>query len=244
MRSLLLKSGVIGIIALVMGSGLTLASASSKPGMFLYPLKQTTQKVTGAFTNGPGNVTPIIIVTQDAAQQKNELANDDPSGDNEDNTAEQTSFPAPTQDHESTPAFTPATKEPVATQASPTKEATAALAPMPARAVDEINLITQPGVDLSTDVGGGDSGQPGGTTHTDASMDNSVNHDGSRDDMAGDASLPGAPDSHVDDSQSKDSANHDQPTGSQDANPGDHQDETHADTSSQHNSQDSSSHDD
>jgi hypothetical protein len=110
--------------------------------------------------------------------------------------------------------------------------------------VDEINLITQPGVDLSTDVGGGDSGQPGGTTDTDASMDNSVNHDGSRDDMAGDASLPGAPDSHVDDSQSKDSANHDQPTGSQDANPGDHQDETHADTSSQHDSQDSSSHDD
>jgi hypothetical protein len=244
MRTLLVKSSVIGIIALVMGSGLTLASASSKPGMFLYPLKQTTQKVTSAFTNGPNNVTPVIIVTQNAGPEEPELTSDDPSGDNEDNAARQISFPTPAQVHRPILTVTSSAKGPVATQASPAEEATAAAPPTPAHAVDVINLITQPGHDLESDVGAADNGQSSGTTPTDAPMDNSVNHDESQDDTASDHSLSSAPDSHVDDSQSKDSADHDQPAGSPDANSGDHQDETHADSSSHHESQDNSNHDD
>ncbi len=48
MRSLLAKSSVTILIVLALGSGLTLAATSSEPGMFLYPIKQTTQKLTGA----------------------------------------------------------------------------------------------------------------------------------------------------------------------------------------------------
>jgi hypothetical protein len=244
MRSLLVKSGVIAILALVMGSGLTLASAPSKPGMFLYPVKQTAQKITGAFTNNPGTTTPIIIVTQDAVQEKPDLIYDDPSSDNEDDATEQPDLAAPPQAQEPTVAVPSATKGPVAAQVPPSEEATVAPAVAPARAVDEINLITQPGGSPGADAGGtysnsgvSDNGQPDGSTRADDATDDSASHDESQDDIAGDHSFPGTPDSHVDDSHSEDDASHS-------PQPSDHQDETHADTNSQPDGQDSSSHDD
>jgi hypothetical protein len=51
MRPLLVKSSLIIAVVLAMTSGVTLASASSKPGMFLYPVKQMSQKATGIFSS-------------------------------------------------------------------------------------------------------------------------------------------------------------------------------------------------
>jgi hypothetical protein len=244
MRSLLVKSGVIAILALVMGSGLTLASAPSKPGMFLYPVKQTAQKITGAFTNGPGTTTPIIIVTQDAVQGKSDLSHDDPSADNEDDTTEQPDLAAPPQTQEPTVAVPSATKGPAAAPVPPKEEATTAPDSAPARAVDEINLIAQPGGSPSANAGefhgpssAPDNGQPDGSTHAGDATDNSASHDESQDGIANDHSFPGTPDNHADDSHSEDDANHA-------PQPSDHEGETHADTSSQRDGQDSSSHDD
>jgi hypothetical protein len=70
MRSLLVKSGIIIFIVLAVGSGLTLAAASSEPGMFLYPIKQTTQKFTRA-TGGPvAPTTPVMELPQESTSQQ------------------------------------------------------------------------------------------------------------------------------------------------------------------------------
>jgi hypothetical protein len=64
MRSLLIKASIITSLVLSLGSGITLASASSKPGMFLYPVKQTTQKAIGTFTNITAVEIPIAVPSQ------------------------------------------------------------------------------------------------------------------------------------------------------------------------------------
>lgn len=70
MRSLLIKSGITMFIILALGSSLTLASSSSEPGMFLYPIKRTTQKFTGA-TGGPVAPTkPVIELPQESTSQQ------------------------------------------------------------------------------------------------------------------------------------------------------------------------------
>jgi hypothetical protein len=70
MRSLLVKSGTTMLIILALGSSLTLASASSEPGMFLYPIKRTTQRFTGA-TGGPvAPMTSVIELPQESTSQQ------------------------------------------------------------------------------------------------------------------------------------------------------------------------------
>jgi hypothetical protein len=64
MRSLLIKASIITSLVLSLGSGITLASASSKPGMFLYPVKQTTQKAIGTFANIAAVEIPIAVPSQ------------------------------------------------------------------------------------------------------------------------------------------------------------------------------------
>jgi hypothetical protein len=64
MRSLLIKASIITSLVLSLGSGITLASASSKPGMFLYPVKQTTQKAIGTFANITAVEIPIAVPSQ------------------------------------------------------------------------------------------------------------------------------------------------------------------------------------
>jgi hypothetical protein len=64
MRSLLIKASIVTSLVLSLGSGITLASASSKPGMFLYPVKQTTQKAIGTFTNITAVEIPIAVPSQ------------------------------------------------------------------------------------------------------------------------------------------------------------------------------------
>jgi len=69
MRSLLAKSSITVLIMLALGSGLTLAATSSEPGMFLYPIKQTTQKFSGATGNPAKSLTPVIEVPHDDTSQ-------------------------------------------------------------------------------------------------------------------------------------------------------------------------------
>jgi hypothetical protein len=64
MRSLLIKASIITSLVLSLGSGITLASASSKPGMFLYPVKQMTQKAIGTFANIAAVEIPIAVPSQ------------------------------------------------------------------------------------------------------------------------------------------------------------------------------------
>jgi hypothetical protein len=70
MRPLLVNGGIIILIIVAMGSGLMLAAASSEPGMFLYPIKQTTRKFTGAGGDTLIVQPSIINVPQDGAGQK------------------------------------------------------------------------------------------------------------------------------------------------------------------------------
>jgi hypothetical protein len=64
MRSLLIKASILTSLVLSLGSGITLASASSKPGMFLYPVKQATQKAIGTFANIAAVEIPIAVPSQ------------------------------------------------------------------------------------------------------------------------------------------------------------------------------------
>jgi hypothetical protein len=123
MRALLVKSSTLVLIILAMGSGLTLAATSSKPGMFLYPLKQATQKFTGA-TGGPAtSLTPVIELPQESGGQP-PAANVDP----------------PSEDIQRA-----AAPEPEITQPGQIAEATATPATTPARVVDEIAVTAKPG---------------------------------------------------------------------------------------------------
>ena len=70
MRSSLVKSGIIVFIVLAVGSGLTLAAASSEPGMFLYPIKQRTQRFSGAGGDTTLSQPPMIPVPQDGPSQQ------------------------------------------------------------------------------------------------------------------------------------------------------------------------------
>jgi hypothetical protein len=73
MRSLLIKASIMTSLVLSLGSGITLASASSKPGMFLYPVKQTTQKAIGTFSNITAVEIPIAVPSQTPEVQESAI---------------------------------------------------------------------------------------------------------------------------------------------------------------------------
>ncbi len=69
MRSLLVRVSIAMFTVLLLGSGITMAAASSKPGMFLYPVKKMTQKATGAFQSSEGTQMPSIDFEDDQIQE-------------------------------------------------------------------------------------------------------------------------------------------------------------------------------
>jgi hypothetical protein len=113
-----------------LGSGLSLAATSSKPGMFLYPIRQTTQKFTGT-TEAPTTSLPSTIeVPQDSENQPPSANVDTPIQDIQGDVAE----------------------EPEITQPGQKDEATASPAPTPARIVDEITATVEPEAVPSADL--------------------------------------------------------------------------------------------
>jgi hypothetical protein len=166
MRSLLVKSSLIFIIVLVTGSGLTLAAASSEPGMFLYPIKQTTQRLAGALGGTHAAQAPIVNTAQDGLEQPSSSGNDSPGQDGADDGPAQA--PASAQ----TPGTGAATATPAderhergTLESTPTPradQATATRVPTRARSVDEITTSVRAGVDVLSITGSSPEGsQPG-----------------------------------------------------------------------------------
>lgn len=122
MRSLLAKSGVTLLVVLALGSGLTLAATTSEPGMFLYPIKQTTQKLTGATGRPVKSLTPVIEVPQGDPDQPSPGAVDLPGADIQEDVAE----------------------GPDVTDSGQAMETIASPAPTPVRVVDEITVNMEP----------------------------------------------------------------------------------------------------
>lgn len=123
MRALLVKSSMLILIILALGSGLTLAATASKPGMFLYPIKQTTRKFTGVAASPMTSPTPMIELPQEGASQPPSANVNPPSEDIQGEVAQ----------------------EPEITEPGQIDEATATPAPTPARIVDEISVTAKPG---------------------------------------------------------------------------------------------------
>jgi len=125
MRSLIVKSGIIIFIVLAVGSGLTLAAASSEPGMFLYPIKQTTQKFTGANGDTTLSQPPMIPVPQDGPSQQPTAAGGSTSP----------------QDIQEDMA-----QEPEIMETADPGQAASTPAPTPVRVTDEITVTAEPSV--------------------------------------------------------------------------------------------------
>jgi hypothetical protein len=117
MRSLLAKCFILMFVVLSLGTGLTWASTSSRPGMFLYPLKQTTQKAAQILKN-----IPAVEIHLAAA----------------------TPAPVATDDGQ---AGGPTTEPTSTTEATTTSTATATRAPTPVKAADKIAPTATAGAD-------------------------------------------------------------------------------------------------
>jgi hypothetical protein len=143
MRSLLAKSSILILIILALGSGLTLAAIPSKPGMFLYPIKQTTQRFTGDTDRSVTSLTPVIEVPQDDPSQQPSV--------NIDARFEQIQADA--------------TEEPGITEPRQANEPTATPAPTLVRIVDEITVTTKP-----EEVSRADSDSTADNIHSSAAM--------------------------------------------------------------------------
>jgi hypothetical protein len=166
MRFVLVKSILIFLIILATGSGLTLAAASSEPGMFFYPIKQTTQRLAGALGGTMATQAPIINTPQDGPEQQPLSSNDSPGQDGvADGAAQQPASPE-------TPGTGEATKTPAderhergTLESTPTPradQATATRVPTRARSVDEITTSVRAGVDVLSITGSSPEGsQPG-----------------------------------------------------------------------------------
>jgi hypothetical protein len=195
MRSLLVKSSFIFIIVLVTGSGLTLAAASSEPGMFLYPIKQTTQRLAGALGGTHAAQAPIVNTAQDGLEQPSSSGNDSPGQDGADDGPAQA--PASAQ----TPGTGAATATPAderhergTLESTPTPradQATATRVPTRARTADEITAAVQAGGGMLNIASKSPEGiQPGNQDENQghASPDRSQDHQSS-DSPHGDESL-------------------------------------------------------
>ena len=110
MRSLFAKSIIAVFVVLSLGTSLAWASTSSRPGMFLYPLKKTTQKAVQVLKN-----IPTVEIHLTAATPPPVATDDDQADD-------------PTLEPTSTATAT----------ANATSTATATHAPTPAKVADKI----------------------------------------------------------------------------------------------------------
>jgi len=163
MRSLLVKSGIIVFIVLAVGSGLTLAAASSEPGMFLYPIKQTTQKFTGANGDTALSQPTMIDVLQDGPSQQPSAAGGSTS-------------PQDIQED--------VAQEPEITETPEPDQAASTPVPTPIRVTDEITVTAGPGKVPTADIA-----ITGGVDNAPAINELSSGYDGhSRDDDASDNS--------------------------------------------------------
>ena len=131
MRSLLVKSGIIIFIVLALGSGLTLAAASSEPGMFLYPIKQTTQKFSGAGGDTTLSQPPMIDAPQDGTGQQPSAAGGSTS-------------PQDIQED--------VAQEPELMETPEPDQSASNLVPTPVRATDEITVTVEPSEVPNADV--------------------------------------------------------------------------------------------
>lgn len=122
MRSWLAKSGVTLLVVLALGSGLTLAATTSEPGMFLYPIKQTTQKLTRATGRPAQSLTPVIEIPQDGPDKPSPSGVDLPAADVQEDVAE----------------------GPDVTDSGQAMETIASPEPTPVRVVDEITVNVEP----------------------------------------------------------------------------------------------------
>jgi hypothetical protein len=117
MRSLLAKCFILMFVVLSLGTSLTWASISSRPGMFLYPLKQTTQRAAQILKDIPA------VEIHLAAATPAPVATDDDQAD--DPTTEPTST----------------------TEATATSTATTTRVPTPVKAADKISPAATAGAD-------------------------------------------------------------------------------------------------
>jgi hypothetical protein len=211
MRFVLAKGILIFLIILVTGSGLTLAAASSEPGMFLYPIKQTTQRLAGALGGTYATQAPIISTTQDGLERPPLSGNDGPGQDGANEGAVQA--PVSPETPGTGEATTPSADEghergtQASTPAPHADQATATRVPTRARTADEITAAVQAGGGVLNIAGNSPEGiQPGNQDENqsqpspDSSQDNQ-----SPDNPHGDESPDhDQPDSNPDDDRSHD----------------------------------------
>jgi hypothetical protein len=117
MRSLLAKCFILMFVILSLGTGLAWASTSSRPGMFLYPLKKTTQRAAQILKN-----IPAVEIHLAAATPVPVATDDDQAGD-------------------------PTTEPTATTAATATSTATTTRAPTPAKAADKLIPTATAGAD-------------------------------------------------------------------------------------------------
>jgi hypothetical protein len=155
MRSLLVKSSITLFILLALGSSLTLAATSSEPGMFLYPIKQTTQKFTGAAGDPVTSLTPVIEVPPESEDPPPAANVDTPSEEDQADVAQEPDRMEPGQASEAT-----ATPVRIVDEITVTVE----LEQVPSAGADTVDTIhSSPAVDpLGSDYenNGPDDGQP------------------------------------------------------------------------------------
>jgi len=211
MRSLFIKSSLSFIIVLATGSGLALAAASSEPGMFLYPIKQTTQRLAGALGGAYGTQAPINTA-QDGLEQPPLSGNDGPGQDGAGDGAAQAPASAETPGA-GAPTATPADKrhEQGTLESTPTPhadQATATRMPTPARTADEITATVQAGGDVLNITSNSPEGTQPGNQDENQSQ---ASPDRSQDNQSPDSSHGGeSPDNNQPDSNPDDSRPHDE----------------------------------
>jgi hypothetical protein len=201
MRSLLIKGSLIILIVLATGSGLTTAATSSEPGMFLYPIKQTTQRLAGALRSVMAN----LNTPQDRAGQQPGVGHDSPASNAERNA---TQVPASMETHgtdEATATPAPedqAREDPGMTQTSYAGEATATRVLPQVQITDEITTTVRSDTSPSLDANATNnmSGSP------DISQALSSGQDQHRDSSGG-----AQPDQSLNNNQPNSSTDHNQP---------------------------------
>jgi hypothetical protein len=189
MRALLVRGSMLILIILALGSGLTLAATSSKPGMFLYPIKKTTQKFTGAPVNPATSLTPMNELPQEGAGQP-------PSAN--------VNLPSEVIQGE-------VAQDPENTEPGRSDEATATPAPTPVRIVDEIAVTANPGEVPSVDpvILDNLSSSPAIDQLDSGSADDGHSNDGQTDTSEGGAKDDGHSDGDHDDESDNEEDHHD-----------------------------------
>lgn len=201
MRSLLIKSSIIVSIILAMGSGLTLASASSEPGMFLYPIKQRTQMITTTFGS---DVTSEIPAPSDIPQV-NVTSDLDPTDDIQSDVNQEGTNPETPHQDEETANPTPTRAQAVDQITTTTITTTTNVEPdtSSSAGVDMVSSSNPDGWSPSgSDLAPNDNSPEDNQQHTE-SLDDGQSEDGSSDDEPRDDS-PDSDETHGGDDHNKD----------------------------------------